>query len=109
MFYYDGKEWKKNKYKVTYQAVVYTDEPDRYQDATVEEVVLSDEQELRYAEVRLSRMTGNDFMNYVMNGYGLPDHRTDIEKLIDLIPAENLTEDVIDLANRLKASSEVAL
>ena len=84
MFYYDGKEWKKNKYKVTYQAVVYTDDSDRYENSTVEDIVLTPEQELRYSEAKFSRMTGDEFLQYVLTGIGAnPDTRSDVDKLID--------------------------
>lgn len=102
MFYFDGNEWRKNKYKITYTNTVYDDDPGRYPGGTVEEVTLTPDQEARFAIARNADMVDMDFLQYVLNGVGMPpDTRTDIEKLIDLIPPESMTEDVVAMANRL--------
>jgi len=102
MFYFDGKEWRKNKYKITYTNTVYDDDPGRYPGGTVEEVNLTTEQEERFQIARSADMVDTDFLAYVLNGIGeKPDTRTDIEKLIDLIPTESMTEDVIAMVSRL--------
>lgn len=95
MIYFDGKEWKVNKYKVTYQTTIYADFPDSYENATVEELSLTSEQQDRLEEIKGFELPQNQVIKYIMDGVELPDDRTETDKLIDLIPIESIGETVI--------------
>lgn len=110
MLNFNGKEWTVPKYKITRMVVTYDDRPELYPNSTADEVILTAEQQARLEEIRYTEMGLADAENYVLNGAGTPpDTRTDIEKLIDLIPTENMTEDVIAMANRLVATRADAI
>ena len=80
-------EWIVPKYKITRTVVTYDDRPELYPGATAEEIILTAEQTARLEEIRYTPMPQSDAIAYVFDGIGAPpDNRTDIDKLIDLIP-----------------------
>ena len=80
-------EWIVPKYKITRTVVTYDDRPELYQGATAEEITMTAEQTARLDEIRYTPMAQADAIAYVFDGIGAPpDNRTDIDKLIDLIP-----------------------
>ena len=80
-------EWIVPKYKITRTVVTYDDRPELYPSATAEEITLTAEQTARLDEIRYTPMAQSDAIAYVFDGIGAPpDNRTDIDKLIDLIP-----------------------
>ena len=88
-------EWIVPKYKITRTVVTYDDRPELYPGATAEEITLTAEQTARLDEIRYTPMAQSDAIAYVFDGIGTPpDTRSDVDKLIDLIPAEKLTEDM---------------
>lgn len=96
MLNFNGKEWKAPKYKITRTVDIYDDQPELYPDGIAEEIILTAEQQERLEEIRYTEMGLADAENYVLNGIGSPpDTRPDIDKLIDLIPPENMTDEVV--------------
>ena len=80
-------EWMVPKYKITRTVVTFDDRPELYQGATAEEITMTAEQTARLDEIRYTPMAQADAIAYVFDGIGAPpDNRTDIDKLIDLIP-----------------------
>ena len=80
-------EWKVPKYKITRTVVVFDDRPELYPSATAEEITLTAEQTARLDEIRYTPMAQADAIAYVFDGIGTPpDTRSDVDKLIDLIP-----------------------
>ena len=80
-------EWMVPKYKITRTVVTYDDRPELYPGATAEEITMTAEQTARLDEIRYTPMAQADAIAYVFDGIGTPpDNRTDIDKLIDLIP-----------------------
>ena len=80
-------EWKVPKYKITRTVVTYDDRPELYPGATAEEIILTAEQTARLDEIRYTTMAQADAIAYVFDGIGTPpDTRSDVDKLIDLIP-----------------------
>jgi len=97
---FDG-EWRVTKYKITRTVVTYDDNPELYPDSTAEEIALTAEQSERLDEIRYTQMSQADAIAYVMDGIGTPpDNRTDIDKLIDLIPEP--TEEVMKIVDEWK-------
>ena len=80
-------EWIVPKYKITRTVVIYDDRPELYQGATAEEITMTAEQTARLDEIRYTPMAQADAIAYVFDGIGTPpDTRSDVDKLIDLIP-----------------------
>ena len=103
MIIFDGEKWNVPKYKITRAVVVYDDHPELYPDGIAEEVILTAEQSARLGEIRYTEMGLVDAENYVLNGAGTPpDTRSDIDKLIDLIPVENINESVMNATDEWK-------
>ena len=103
MLNFNGKEWTVPKYKITRMVVTYDDRPELYPNSTADEVILTEEQLARLGEIRYTEMGLADAENYVLNGAGTPpDTRSDIDKLIDLIPVENINESVMNATDEWK-------
>ena len=80
-------EWMVPKYKITRTVVTFDDRPELYQGATAEEITMTAEQTARLDEIRYTPMAQSDAIAYVFDGIGTPpDTRSDVDKLIDLIP-----------------------
>lgn len=95
----NGEKWVAPKYKITQTIVIYDDEVESYEDATIEENELTKEQMERLKEIEFMHLTEHEARNYVITGEGeLPDRRSDIDKLIDLVPDDKLTEDIANMA-----------
>lgn len=89
-------EWKTTAYKITRTVITYDDRPELYPGSTAEAINLTAEQSARLDEIRYTPMAQSDAIAYVFDGIGTPpDNRSDVDKLIDLIPAENINEDVL--------------
>lgn len=87
MIWFDGKEWKVNKYEITYTTQVYGDNTEGYpEDTIVKEVVLTDEQQNRLEEIQGIEFDVSQAISYVRDGIGgIPDNRSTEDKLIDKI------------------------
>ena len=87
-------EWMVPKYRITRTVVTYDDRPELYPGATAEEIILTADQTARLDEIRYTPMAQADAIAYVMDGIGTPpDNRTDIDKLIDMMP--ELTPEIL--------------
>ena len=102
MIVFDGEKWTIPKYKITRAVVVYDDRPELYPDGVAEEVTLNADQISRLEEIRYNTdMSMDQVEAYVIRGEGTPpDNRTDIDKLIDLIPEP--TEEVMKIVDEWK-------
>lgn len=87
MIWFDGKEWRVNKYKIEETIISYADDTEGYSDEIiVTEVVLSEEQQTRLAEIQGIEFNAMDAVLYVRDGIGgIPDNRSTEDKLIDKI------------------------
>lgn len=100
MIVFNGERWIVPKYKITRQIVTYDDNPELYPDSTSELVVLTPEQQARLDEVMYSTQSQDDIERYVFEGTGAPpDDRTDIEKLLTVMPADVLSSNVTTVVN----------
>ena len=99
MIVFDGEKWVIPKYKITRAVVIYDDRPELYPDGIAEEVLLTDAQKARLEEIQFAELSQSEVEAYVIDGIGtIPDTRSDVDKLIDLIPPENINEDVVAMA-----------
>lgn len=95
----NGEKWVAPKYKITQTIVIYDDDLESYGGATIEENTLTKEQADRLKEIEFMQLTEREAKTYVITGEGeLPDRRSDIDKLIDLVPDDKLTEEIANMA-----------
>ena len=93
----NGEKWVAPKYKITQPLVIYDDNIDGYDGATIEENILSEEQKARLMEIEFIQMSEDEARKYVMNGDGeIPDRRSDIDKLIEMMAVEDMTDEIIN-------------
>ena len=99
MIVFDGEKWVIPRYKITRAVVIYDDRPELYPGGMAEEVILTDAQKARLEEIQFAELPQSEVEAYVIDGIGtIPDTRSDVDKLIDLIPPENINEDVVAMA-----------
>lgn len=99
MILFDGEKWVVPRYKITRAVVIYEDRPELYPDGMAEKVILTDAQKARLEEIQFAELPQSEVEAYVIDGIGtIPDTRSDVDKLIDLIPPENINEDVVAMA-----------
>lgn len=103
MIWFDGKEWKVNKYEITYTTQVYGDNTEGYpEDTVVKEIVLTDEQQNRLEEIQGIEFDASQAISYVRDGIGeIPDNRSTEDKLIDKIIELN-PDAISDIAEAIK-------
>ena len=101
--------WSVPKYKITRVVITYDDNPELYPGCVSEEVILTKEQQVRLEEIKKYDIGIEQAEEYVLNGGNLPYTREELRRLIDLLPTENMTEDVIAMANRLVATRADAI
>lgn len=82
----NGEKWVAPKYKITQPLVIYDDNIDSYEGATIEENILSEEQKARLMEIEFTQMSEDEAIAYVRDGVGIvPDTRDGVDKLIDAL------------------------
>lgn len=99
MIIFNGKQWVAPKYKIVVKNTIYDDSLEGYpSDSEASLNNLTTEQRTRLEEVRFLEESEEFVRGYVLEGVGtLPDQRSDLDRLIDLVPEEDLTEGVVSM------------
>lgn len=99
MIIFDGEKWVAPKYKITVKDIIYDDSLEGYpSDSETSLNNLTAEQEARLEKVRFLEESEEFVKKYVLEGVGtIPDQRGELDRLIDLVPEEDLTEGIVSM------------